>query len=483
MRQLQKSTSIFLFVVLTTILIIASFLSYTKLKQFETSANSVVHTSIIKNTLTEILTNLINAETGQRGFLLTGDSVFLDSYKGAEQQINVLLTYINTLIKENDFEYKDLKILKELIASRLLFLKVNLELIQTHPPKSISDIALIKGKNKMDQVRRHAAIMLHMQDKALLKRMELKNRSASVTPLFLLTLSLLSAFFLTLFFFRLQKETNNRISLNENNRLLQAAKKQTDASEKKLQDIFRQAPVIIAVFAGENFKVEVINEFALEVLGKTEADVIGKPFFEISPNLKQTLEPFLKNVYGTGKPLIVKEYYVEYQRNGKQFSDYFNFINQVMRNVQNEITGIITIAISVTESVVARKKIEESEEKFRGLAETLPHLVWITDEKGEAVYASEKWLEYSGLNPYESANWQIVVHPDDMQEMTLAWTTSLATGKKYNAEARLKNKQGDYRWHMVEGVPLKNSEEKILKWIGAFIDIHDQKIKERCNRS
>lgn len=63
----------------------------------------------------------------------------------------------------------------------------------------------------MDEVRKQTAIMLQAEDKLMSQGMEIKKRSASVTPIFLLILSLLSIFFLTLFFFRLQKEINERI--------------------------------------------------------------------------------------------------------------------------------------------------------------------------------------------------------------------------------------------------------------------------------
>ncbi len=116
-----------------------------------------------------------------------------------------------------------------------------------------------------------------------------------------------------------------------------------------------------------------------------------------------------------------------------------------------------------------------AEDRFRTLAESLPQLVWMADNQGNYIYASGQWQEYSGLDPYESGNWQKIVHPDDWQVAKDWWDNSMATGTAYTAEMRLRNKEGAYRWHSVQGEPIYNDEDAIINWIGAFTDIDAQK--------
>jgi PAS domain S-box-containing protein len=116
-----------------------------------------------------------------------------------------------------------------------------------------------------------------------------------------------------------------------------------------------------------------------------------------------------------------------------------------------------------------------AEDQFRLLAETLPNLVWITDDKGNYEYASKRWIEYSGLDPHNADTWAALVHPDDIQKINDVWTQSLLSGQTYLAEARLKSKTGEYRWHVAQGAPVKNDDGKIIQWIGSMTDIHDQK--------
>ncbi|HXS58368.1 MAG TPA: PAS domain S-box protein [Hanamia sp.] len=133
--------------------------------------------------------------------------------------------------------------------------------------------------------------------------------------------------------------------------------------------------------------------------------------------------------------------------------------------------------------LIERKKVEEkleiSERRFRSLAESLPQLVWMTDEKGKHEFVSKRWVEYCGIHCDSMEKWKTVVHPDDFKNITELWRTSIATGKMYHGEVRIKSKSGDYRWHAVVGEPVFENENKIVKWVGAFTDIDFMKKEQQ----
>ena len=474
MNQLRKKTSIFLYVFVTLMLIVATFLSYNKLKQFEASNDLVIHTSIVKNNLIQILSSLKDAETGLRGYLLTRDTIFLDSYKGAEQHINLLISTLNTLIQDNAIKQKDLKSFVLLIAERLILLKNNLKLLQDNPQNSIPDILLLKGKNKMDEVRRQGAVMLQAEDKLMLQQLEIKNRSATVTPIFLLILSLLSIFFLTLFFFRLYQETQLRISTQ------QMVATQNAFNKKILESEHRFAAAVAAVEGilwTNNAKGEMEGEQTAwaNLTGQRYEEYQGYGWAKVvhPDDVKPTIDAW--NIAVNERKTFVFEHRLK--MSNCQWGN-FSIRAIPILDADGSIREWVGVHTNITQQRISEEAVKESEEKFRGLVESLPHLVWITNEKGEYNYASKSWQNYSGFNPNEEGNWAAIVYPDDMQSMTDIWTTSLTTGKIYHAEARLKNKAGEYRWHVVEGVPLLNKNQKIIKWIGAFTDIHDQKTTE-----
>ncbi|MCD2486793.1 PAS domain-containing protein, partial [Staphylococcus aureus] len=75
--------------------------------------------------------------------------------------------------------------------------------------------------------------------------------------------------------------------------------------------------------------------------------------------------------------------------------------------------------------------------RFRTLAESLPQMVWMMDADGRIEYFSKAWETYSGINDAVLA-WEVMLHPDDREEITRAWHTCLSTAQSFRYEVRLK---------------------------------------------
>ena len=109
---------------------------------------------------------------------LSGDTVFLQPYVGAETRIMSLLVAIDSLTNDNLVQQNNLKILKPLIAQRLTLLKNNLTILRNQRPQEITDTSLLQSKNKMDEVRKLVSKMLQEEDTLLQQRTQTKNNSA-----------------------------------------------------------------------------------------------------------------------------------------------------------------------------------------------------------------------------------------------------------------------------------------------------------------
>lgn len=148
---------------------------------------------------------------------------------------------------------------------------------------------------------------------------------------------------------------------------------------------------------------------------------------------------------------------------------------KVFYGADNKPERLIGTARDITELKNHQQVLEESEKRFRSLTESIPQLIWETDEKGNALFASGKWIEYTGIQPNGEAEWKAMLHPDDFEENAKIWGHSLATGESYRADVRIMRKDGNYRWHAVIGEPVLNEKKEIIKWVGAFTDIHAEK--------
>ncbi|MEZ0130194.1 PAS domain-containing protein, partial [Flavobacterium sp. LBUM151] len=250
-----------------------------------------------------------------------------------------------------------------------------------------------------------------------------------------------------------------------------------EESEKRFRNLVMYSPVPKAILKGKDMIIEIANDVLLKnIWKKNESEVQNKRIFDIFPELEQQKYAHLLNeVYTKGEVHSESEslIFIDGKNGGREM--YIDFEYAPMREKDDTISGIKMTIIDVTEKVLARKKIEESEKKFRSLTESIPQLIWETDEKGNALFTSGKWLEYTGVHPKGEAEWKAMIHPDDYEENVKTWANSLATGEIYRCDVRVKSKDGNYRWHAVIGEPVFDEENKIIKWVGAFTDIQTEK--------
>ena len=220
--------------------------------------------------------------------------------------------------------------------------------------------------------------------------------------------------------------------------------------------------------------------------GKLNWSAKAKEFFGLAPDTEATIEVYKKIVhpddYEHALSVMLRalqskntDSYQNEFRTSSENMKWIRIIGKIKHDengIPSRVTGIIQ---DITESKQVQQLLIENEERFRTLAETLPALVWATDENGQIEYASGKWEKYTGIKLNGLESWKVIVHPQDYENINQAWENSLLSGEKYKFDARLKSKNNEYRWFNVNGEPVFNSENKIVKWVGAFNDIHSEK--------
>jgi PAS domain S-box-containing protein len=114
------------------------------------------------------------------------------------------------------------------------------------------------------------------------------------------------------------------------------------------------------------------------------------------------------------------------------------------------------------------------------LADAMPQLVWVAKASGEVVYYSNRVGEFAGAQKETNGawNWERLLHPEDQEPTTKAWTDAVQACGIYQKEHRLQMKDGSYRWYLSRAFPQKNEKGEVVNWFGTATDIHEQKLVE-----
>jgi PAS domain S-box-containing protein len=129
---------------------------------------------------------------------------------------------------------------------------------------------------------------------------------------------------------------------------------------------------------------------------------------------------------------------------------------------------------------------DSADQSFRLIVDTIPGFITIMTAEGEVELVNRRVLEYCGKTLEELKRWGTaeIVHPDDLPRVIAAWRQSVETGSPYEAEHRICRADGVYLWFQVRGLPLRDSEGRIIRWYNLLTDIDELKqSEERLRRS
>ncbi len=122
-------------------------------------------------------------------------------------------------------------------------------------------------------------------------------------------------------------------------------------------------------------------------------------------------------------------------------------------------------------------------QELDAIVQTAPDIIFSRQADGSRDYISDRFYDFTGASQ-GSANgfgWLDYVHPDDKQKAMADWMRCVESGANYEAEYRLRSRDGAYRWFRARALPIRD-DGKIVKWYGTCSDIHDSKLLEQSIR-
>jgi PAS domain S-box-containing protein len=161
-----------------------------------------------------------------------------------------------------------------------------------------------------------------------------------------------------------------------------------------------------------------------------------------------------------------------------------NLRSAPIMNHAGQVIAAVMVFNDITRQKLAQQRLQESEERFRHLANAMPQLVWTALPNGQVGFYNQRVQEYDGISPSKTGEWRWspVLHPDDMQPTVDAWKRAVETGETYQIEHLVKMADGTYRWHLSRGIPNRDTAGQVIRWYGTATDIHESKLVEQALR-
>ena len=156
-----------------------------------------------------------------------------------------------------------------------------------------------------------------------------------------------------------------------------------------------------------------------------------------------------------------------------------------VKDQAGEVVAAVAAFHDITDRKQADLAIREREERFRRLADAIPQIVWIARPDNTLLYLNRRWLEYTGLSEeetYRPGSWISVVHPDDLQRVNESALRLLGGGETFEAEYRLRDRHGNYRWFLGRAVRVTDEAGRIVSVFGTATDIDDRRRSEQAAR-
>lgn len=128
--------------------------------------------------------------------------------------------------------------------------------------------------------------------------------------------------------------------------------------------------------------------------------------------------------------------------------------------------------------------LQESEQQFRTLADSIPQLAWMADDQGNRFWYNRRWFEYTGTSHDQMVGWgwTSVHDPQILPQVLERWRHSVATGEPFEMIFPLRGADGLYRQFLTLALPVRDTHGTIVRWFGSNTDMTEQRRSEEALR-
>ena len=245
-----------------------------------------------------------------------------------------------------------------------------------------------------------------------------------------------------------------------------------DRSQVTLQAI---ADAVIATDAQSN--VTFLNDGAVALTGWRAAESIGKPLAKIVRTLDASSRRALSFSSGGGSADAQSGVLLVARDGSERIVD--AKVNPISAP-NGGAGGLVLVFRDMTGARRAQAALEESEARFRTMADETPVMLWMCDTRRAYTYVNRSWLEFTGHTVEQEAGdgWTAGIHPEDFGPRQAAFAQAFEAREPFTIEYRLRRRDGEYRSILDHGAPRFDGSNHFAGYIGACLDITERRQAE-----
>jgi len=261
--------------------------------------------------------------------------------------------------------------------------------------------------------------------------------------------------------------------LNESQQNLRDLYDDLAESDLRFRNMVRQAPVGICIIRAKDLLIQEVNDSYLELVGRRREELENQTVWDAIPEAAEAYAPVMNEVIRSGVTFNAREHEVTLTRNGIPETLYIDFVYEPVLN-DGQVTAIMVLAIAVTDKVIARRSIEDVEERIRLAVEAAETGTFDLDLVNRIMLTSDRFNVIFGFD--RQVPWEMfasVIHPDDKATRIAAHDAAIKSGKLFY-EARVLHSDGSTHWVRVQG-KVYYKDGKAVRILGTLLDITEFK--------
>lgn len=260
---------------------------------------------------------------------------------------------------------------------------------------------------------------------------------------------------------------------------------------KEFHAFFKESPRSLVLKADEpRFTILAVSNTYLNLVHKQRSEILGLGLIEAfpgsagDPSEAGSVLDALKEVIRTKKtvlqPVFKYEIYIA-EKQGYETHYWHNRHEPVIDDVTGEVAYIINTTTNITDRIRLEQAVEESESRFRVMAEGTNIYIAMADEDTQATYFNQAWSRLTGrtVEDLMAFGWLDLLHPDDKDRYMKIYLDAFKVKGPFHGDFRIMNAAGEYRWLLAEGSTRWHTEGSFAGYVSLSIDITEQKESEQ----